>query len=56
MNIEGYVNPPKYSPYLPYPFVSATLWVRLLLFKGNENTNTLDYTVPFVGNLRKTLV
>ena len=41
---------------LPYPFVSTTLWVRLSLFEGDENVNSLDYLVPFVGNLRRTLV
>jgi hypothetical protein len=30
--------------------------VRLLLFRGDENTITLDYTVPFAGNLRRILV
>jgi hypothetical protein len=26
--------------------------VRLLLFEGDENASALDYTVPFVGNMR----
>jgi len=30
--------------------------VRLLLFRGDENANTLDYSMPFVGNLRGTPV
>jgi hypothetical protein len=42
-------------PTLPYIFVSATLQVRLLLFEGDENSSALDYTIPFVGNLRRTL-
>jgi hypothetical protein len=43
-------------PTLPYIFVSVELRVRLLLFGGDENASALDYTVPFVGNLRRTLV
>jgi hypothetical protein len=41
---------------LPYPFVSAALQVRLLLFRGDENSISLDYSVLFVGNLRRSLV
>jgi hypothetical protein len=43
-------------PTLPYLSVSAVLRVRLLLFGGDENSITLDYMVPFVGNLRRTMV
>ena len=41
---------------LPYPCILVLLQVRLLLFEGDENASALDYTVPFVGNLRRTLV
>jgi hypothetical protein len=41
---------------LPYILVLVALQVRLLLFGGDENANTPDYSVPFVGNLRRTLV
>jgi hypothetical protein len=41
---------------LPYLSVLAALQVRLLLFGGDENASALDYMVPFVGNLRRTLV
>jgi hypothetical protein len=41
---------------LPYPFVLLALQVRLILFGGDENASAIDYTVPFVGNLRRILV
>jgi hypothetical protein len=41
---------------LPYIYVLVVLRVRLLLFGGDENPNALDYSVPFVGNLRRALV
>jgi hypothetical protein len=40
---------------LPYPFVLVVVQVRLLLFGGDENASSLDYSVPFFGNLRRTL-
>jgi hypothetical protein len=43
-------------PTLPYLSISAVLQVRLLLFRGYENANDLDYMIPFIGNLRRTLV
>jgi hypothetical protein len=43
-------------PTLPYLSVSAALQVRLILLGGDENANALDYTVPFVGNLRRNLI
>jgi hypothetical protein len=33
MSPEGFVDPPKSFPTLPYLFVSTTLQVRLLLFE-----------------------
>jgi hypothetical protein len=32
------------------------LRMRLILYEGDENASALDYMVPFVGNLRRTLV
>jgi len=41
---------------LPYLLVLVAVQVRLLLSRGDENSITLDYSVPFVGNLRGILV
>jgi hypothetical protein len=39
-----------------YLLVLVSLRMRLILFGGDENANSLDYLIPFVGNLRRTLV
>ena len=41
---------------LPYLSILAMLQVILILFGGDENANALDCLIPFVGNLRRTLV
>jgi hypothetical protein len=57
VNLEGSGNPPKYSPCPSLSFcLGLHFRVRLILFGGDENANALDYTVPFVGNLRRNLV
>jgi hypothetical protein len=56
VSLEGSGTHPSILLALPYPSVLVALRVRLLLFGGDENANSLDYMVPFVGNLRRTLV
>jgi len=41
---------------LPCLLVLVALQVRILLFRGDKNSSALDYLVPFLGNLRRTLV
>jgi hypothetical protein len=55
VNLEDFGNLPKYSPFLPYLLVLVALRVRLLLSEEDKNSNALDYSVPFVENLRRTL-
>jgi hypothetical protein len=56
MNLEGSVNPPKSFPFPSLSICLNNASGETSSLRGDENASALDYSVPFVGNLRRTLV